>query len=162
MRLRLSLAVPRLLYLWKRILEGALQLPSFWSPSLSVYYPEMPNGLCFPANNKSAVNHGSVRAIMDPTMIDLVSRIMDEFWIIFNQNWATDIRQCSSGSTSRSDSIPVTSPTQLTNYAPSKYSRNAKDHPLSDGDKGQEPLSDLGQWLNVGRSQQEVEICTSL
>jgi hypothetical protein len=46
----------------------------------------------------------TVSFILDPVRQDLVNRIMDEFWTLFDQNWDTNFSECTTGTASSSDS----------------------------------------------------------
>jgi hypothetical protein len=46
----------------------------------------------------------TVSFILDPVRQDLVNRIMDEFWNLFDQNWDTDFSECTTSTASSSES----------------------------------------------------------
>lgn len=94
--------------------------------------PEMFRRLCVYGDNEHTVSPGLVQALMDPAKVELVDRIMGEFWTIFNQDWATNMRQCSPGSTSRTNS--GVSSNQASEITTSKHSREMRDDSPSDKD----------------------------
>jgi hypothetical protein len=59
---------------------------------------------------------------------------MDEFWMIFNQDWVAGMTQCSPDSTPESKTASTTS-NQSTTLTNSKRSRERKDDPPSDEEK---------------------------
>jgi hypothetical protein len=46
---------------------------------------------------------GFIAHILDPARQALIERIMDEFWVMFSQDWAARINQCSGGSPASGD-----------------------------------------------------------
>lgn len=97
---------------------------------------EMSNSLQIPACNETSVSPSLVQAIMDRVKVELVNRLMNDFWVIFNQDWATGIRQCSSGSNSGSNFVSVASLSPSFNENGSKHSRERMDSqpPVEDKD----------------------------
>jgi len=82
---------------------------------------------------------GALGFILDPVREDLVDRIMDEFWNLFDQNWDTNFTECTTSTTS-SEALGATPSTPSTS-APSRQIQRKRQR-LDDDDDGPEDDKD--------------------
>lgn len=82
------------------------------------------------------VKDDHILPILDPMRQALVERIMDEFWIVFSQDWATGVTQHSGGSPTSVDSKDRDTSTEKESFSSSPQKRQRSDKEDSPDESG--------------------------
>jgi hypothetical protein len=103
------------------------------------------NELCDRLDDVHIYREQIITPILDPARQATVDRIMDEFWVIFNQRWPLHVRQ--HGTDSNQESGPLRSTITLRNTAQSRTSQRRRqreddgDDPDRGSDRSHQPPS---------------------
>jgi hypothetical protein len=84
----------------------------------------------------------SIRNLLSPTKQELVNRLMEEFWAIFNQEWLPTTRTCTNNSSTSSNMTPPTTDTAKgtsSSYGKRKYFGEDNNDGFRDDEDGREP-----------------------